>query len=132
MTTLTPSQLDQLIMQLKQDYQALMIEVRQELDNVGEQHRIDLLNNEPGDSGDESMASTLADFNLAVVDRHVHELRDIEAALRRIRDDVYGICSDCGDAIGFARLHAYPTAKRCLVCQEKHERAYAQAGHPSL
>ena len=132
MTTLTPSQLDQLVMQLKQDYQALMIEVRQELDNVGEKHRIDLLNNEPGDSGDESMASTLADFNLAVVDRHVHELRDIEAALRRIRDDAYGICSDCGDAIGFARLHAYPTAKRCIVCQQKHERGYAQTGHPSM
>ena len=132
MTTLTPSQLDQLVMQLKQDYQALMIEVRQELDNVGAQHRIDLLNNEPGDSGDESMASTLADFNLAVVDRHVHELRDIETALRRIREDAYGICSDCGDAIGFARLHAYPTAKRCIVCQQKHERGVAQTGHPSM
>jgi RNA polymerase-binding protein DksA len=132
MTTLTPSQLDQLVMQLKQDYQALLIEVREELENSGEQHRIDLLNREPGDSGDESMASTLADFNLAVVDRHVHALRDIEAALRRVRDEAYGVCIGCGDAINFARLQAYPTAKRCIVCQEKHEREYAQPGHSSM
>jgi RNA polymerase-binding protein DksA len=132
MTTLTPSQLDQLVMQLKQDYQALMIEVREELENSGQQHRIDLLNSEPGDSGDESMASTLADFNLAVVDRHVHALRDIEAALRRVKDESYGVCIGCGDDIEFARLQAYPTAKRCIVCQEKHEREYAQAGHPSM
>ncbi len=132
MTTLTPSHLDQLHMQLKKDYQALLIEVRQELENSGQQHRIDLLNREPGDSGDESMATALADFNLAVVDRHVHALHDIEAAFRRIKDEAYGVCIDCGDDIAFARLQAYPTAKRCIVCQEKREREYAQAGHPSM
>ena len=132
MTTLTPSQFDQLVMQLKQEYQALLIEVSQELENSGQQHRIELLNREPGDSGDESMASTLADFNLAVVDRHIHALRDIEAAFRRVKDDSYGVCIGCGDDIEFARLQAYPTAKRCIVCQEKYEREYAQAGHPSM
>jgi RNA polymerase-binding protein DksA len=132
MTTLTPPQLDQLVMQLKQDYQALLIEVRQALANSGEQHRIDLLNREPGDSGDESVANALADFNVAVADRHVHALRDIEGALRRVREGEYGVCIDCGDAIGFARLQAYPTAKRCIACQEKREREYAQGGHPRM
>jgi RNA polymerase-binding protein DksA len=132
MTTLTPSQHEQLVMQLKRDYQALLIEVRRELENTGDQHRIDLLNSEPGDSGDESMANALADFNVAVVDRHVHELRDIEATFRRIKDATYGVCIDCGDEIGFDRLQAYPTAKRCIVCQEKHEREYAQAGRHSM
>ena len=132
MTTLTPSQHEQLVMQLKRDYQALLIEVRRELENTGDQHRIDLLNSEPGDSGDESMANALADFNVAVVDRHVHELRDIEATFRCIKDATYGVCIDCGDEIGFDRLQAYPTAKRCIVCQEKHEREYAQAGRHSM
>ncbi len=132
MTTLTAPQFDQLVMQLKKDYQALLIEVRQELANSGNQHRIELLNREPGDSGDESLATSLADFNLAVVDRHVHELRDIEAAFRRIKDATYGICVDCGDNVSFARLQAYPTAKRCLACQEKYEREYAQGGHSSM
>jgi RNA polymerase-binding protein DksA len=130
MTTLTPPQLDQLVMQLKQDYQALLIE--EALANSGEQHRIDLLNREPGDSGDESVANALADFNVAVADRHVHALRDIEGALRRVREGEYGVCIDCGDAIGFARLQAYPAARRCIACQEKYEREYAQGGHPRM
>ncbi|OYW40709.1 MAG: conjugal transfer protein TraR [Hydrogenophilales bacterium 12-61-10] len=132
MTPLTPSQIDQLTLQLKKDYQALLIEVGQELANSGNQHRIELLNREPGDSGDESLASSLADFNLAVVDRHVHELRDIESTFKRFKDATYGVCVDCGDSISFARLQAYPTAKRCLACQEKHEREYAQGGHSSM
>ena len=132
MTTLSSSQLNQLVLQLKQDYQVVLAEVRQELENSGEQHRIDLLNNEPGDSGDESMASTLADFNMVVVDRHVHALRDIEAALRRVKEKTYGVCIDCGDAIAFARLHAYPTAKRCIECQERHERSAALSAHPAM
>jgi len=132
MPSLTPSQLDRFTTKLKQDYQVLLIEVRGELEHTGDQHRIDLLNREPGDSGDESMANALADFNVAIVDRQVRGMRDIEAALRRVRDGEYGVCVDCGTEIGVARLEAYPTAKRCIVCQEKRERDYAQEGHPKM
>ncbi len=93
MAPLTPSQIDQLVTQLKADYQVLLSEVRDELQNAGEQHRIDLLNNEPGDSGDESMASALADFNLTIVDRQVQGLRDIELAFQRIKNGEYGLWS---------------------------------------
>jgi len=132
MAALDSSQLDQLVEKLKTDYQALLREVRDELENTGDQHRIDLLNSEPGDSGDESMANALADFNVAQLDRHVQSLRDIEAALQRVRNGEYGVCTDCGDDVSFARLQAYPTAKRCIVCQEKREREYAQEGHPKM
>ena len=119
MAALDSSQLDQLVEKLKTDYQTLLREVRDELENTGDQHRIDLLNSEPGDSGDESMANALADFNVAQIDRHIQSLRDIEAALQRVKNGEYGVCTDCGDDVGFARLQAYPTAKRCIVCQEK-------------
>ena len=132
MATLKQSQLDQLVMQLKKDYQALLIEVREELENSGDRHRIDLLNSEPGDSGDESLATTLADLSVTTLDRHVHEIRDIEAAFQRLKKDEYGVCTDCGDDIPSTRLQAYPTAKRCIVCQEKREKQYAQAGHPKM
>lgn len=132
MAALTRSQLEQLNKKLKEDYQTLLREVRDELENTGDQHRIDLLNSEPGDTGDESMANALADFNVAILDRHVKELRDIEAAFQRIRDGEYGVCMDCGNDVGFPRLQAYPTAKRCIVCQEKRERQYAQEGHPKM
>ena len=132
MAILTHPQLEQLTRKLKEDYQTLLREVREELENSGNQHRIDLLNREPGDAGDESMANALADFNLAILDRHIDGMRDIEAALLRIRNGEYGVCIDCGNEVGFTRLQAYPTAKRCIVCQEQREKRYAQEGHPKL
>jgi len=132
MSALSPSQLDQLAKKLNENYQTLLREVRSELENSGNQHRIDLLNNEPGDSGDESMANALADFNLAILDRHIDDMRDIEAALQRIKNGEYGVCTDCGVDVAFARLQAYPTAKRCIVCQEKRERDYAHEGQPKM
>jgi DnaK suppressor protein len=132
MAALTQSQLDQLVEKLNENYRTLLDEARDELENTGNQHRIDLLNNEPGDSGDESMANALADFNVAQLDRHIEAMRDIEAALQRAKNGNYGVCIDCGDDVAFARLQAYPTAKRCIVCQEKREREYVQQGHPKL
>lgn len=132
MAALTQSQLDQLVEKLNENYRTLLDEARDELENTGNQHRIDLLNNEPGDSGDESMANALADFNVAQLDRHIEAMRDIEAALQRVKNGSYGVCIDCGDDVAFARLQAYPTAKRCIVCQQKHEKEYAQEGHPKL
>jgi DnaK suppressor protein len=129
MSALTPSQIDQLVMQLKRDYQTLLSEVREELKNSGNQHRIDMLNREPGDSGDESLATSLVDLNLTTLDRHVQAIRDIESTFKRIENDEYGVCVDCGDKIAFNRLQAYPTAKRCIVCQEKREKRYAREGH---
>lgn len=31
----------------------------------------------------------------------------------------------CGAAIGFKRLDAYPTAKRCIACQRRREKTRA-------
>jgi RNA polymerase-binding transcription factor len=132
MPILSQHQLDQLARKLREDYQTLVREVRNELENSGNQHRIDLLNSEPGDSGDESLANALADFNLTILDRHIDGIRDIEAALQRIRDGGYGVCIDCGEAVTFPRLMAYPTAKRCIACQEKREKRYVQEGHPKM
>jgi RNA polymerase-binding protein DksA len=132
MAALTPTQLDLLVTKLKEEYQILLREVRGELENSGNQHRIDLLNNEPGDSGDESMAVALADFNLTILDRHIDAIRDIEAALKRVKDGGYGVCTDCGVDIAFPRLQAYPTAKRCIACQEKREGNFAHEGHPKM
>jgi RNA polymerase-binding transcription factor DksA len=66
------------------------------------------------------------------MDRQVTELRDIEAAFARVKAGEYGVCVDCGQDIEFPRLKAYPTAKRCLQCQEKRERTFAHGGRPKL
>lgn len=132
MAALDQSQLEQLVQKLNDDNKALVREVRSGLENPADQHRIDLLNREPGDVGDESVADALADFNVARLDRQIQQMRDIDAAFQRIKDGAYGVCIDCGSDIGFKRLQAYPTAKRCIACQEKHEREYAHENQPKM
>jgi DnaK suppressor protein len=53
--------------------------------------------------------------------RHSNEMRQIEQAFVRIRQGTFGVCIDCESAIDFPRLLAYPTALRCMVCQEAFE-----------
>lgn len=86
----------------------------------------------PPDRGDEASADVVEDVRLADIRRDREEMRDIEAALGRMRLGNYGECTDCGETIGFVRLSAYPTAKRCRACQERHERRLARAVGASL
>lgn len=85
-----------------------------------------------GDVGDESVANLLADLDAAFIDRHVHELREVEAARARLKAGSYGACTDCRGAIEFERLEAYPTAARCERCALRHERTHAHEGTPTL
>lgn len=117
--------------QLKSRFMELRNEIREELlsyDN--EQYRE--LAGAVHDSGDESVADLLVDISLASIDRHVHEINDIDAALMRIAEGHYGICIECDSPIAFKRLLAYPAAKRCIVCQTLYERTYAAKITPDL
>lgn len=57
----------------------------------------------------------------AVINQDIEDVRDIMAARDRLAADTYGVCTDCGGAIGYERLLAYPTAKRCIRCQRSYE-----------
>lgn len=129
---LTQTQLDTLKGLLDRRYDALLEEVRDELEASENQQYVELLGRVPGDSADESVADALADLSLGVIDRHVRELRDIEATRARLREGRFGVCVDCGDDVGFERLKVYPTAKRCVRCQGQHERTHAHEGTPTL
>jgi DnaK suppressor protein len=72
---------------------------------------------------DDGLADAAAEMDVALVKRESVELQDVEAALARIADGSYGVCIACEGEIDRARLNAYPTAKRCLHCQEEYERA---------
>ncbi|WP_410787709.1 TraR/DksA family transcriptional regulator [Kribbella sp. C-35] len=49
-------------------------------------------------------------------------LNQIEFALTRIEDGTYGVCDNCGNAIGKGRLQAFPRATLCVSCKERQER----------
>ncbi len=125
-------QMTELAKRLDERHAALLEEVRDELEASQNTQYIELIDGAPGDEGDQSMGDALADLNLAIIDRHVRELREIEAAKERIADRTFGSCLDCGDDIAYERLASYPTAQRCVVCQAQHERTYAHERTPTL
>jgi DnaK suppressor protein len=49
-------------------------------------------------------------------------LNEIDGALRRIEDGMYGVCADCGRQIAEERLDARPWASLCIDCARRAER----------
>lgn len=84
------------------------------------------------DRGDEAVADVIADTDSSLASRHFEEWRAVGRALDRIASGEYGTCIDCSEPIAAARLHAAPSAERCVVCQERHDRAYAHGARPAL
>ena len=129
---LTQAQLSKVKKELDRRYGALLEEVRDELEASENQQIVELMGRTPADSADASFADALADLNVDLIDRHVHEIRDIEAARQRIDKKSFGICIDCEADVGYERLMAYPTAKRCMPCQQQREKTYGHQATPKL
>ena len=53
-------------------------------------------------------------------------LRNIRAALVRIKDDTFGACLCCRTTIGLRRLRAVPWTPLCIRCQEAADRNDAE------
>ena len=63
------------------------------------------------------------EFSLGIASNDRQFLYEIEDALKRIEDGLYGICEDCKNPISKSRLKALPHARLCVKCQEKKEKA---------
>ncbi|MFO1318093.1 MAG: TraR/DksA family transcriptional regulator [Burkholderiales bacterium] len=131
MAALTRAQREQIKSGLTERRRTLLGRIREELLKSGEQHFVDLAGR-VHDTGDESVASLLADVDAARAHHDFEEFRATEAALARVDEQSFGQCDDCGTDIAFGRLMAYPTANRCITCQTRHESQYAHAGTPRL
>jgi len=53
--------------------------------------------------------------------RRRQKLLQIDAALKRIEDDDFGFCQECGEDIAPARLEVDPTALLCITCASAKE-----------
>ncbi|MBN2510172.1 MAG: TraR/DksA family transcriptional regulator [Spirochaetales bacterium] len=52
----------------------------------------------------------------------IKRLNLIDAALVRLKNGRYGVCTDCGKPISKERLEAIPYALKCIECQALSER----------
>ncbi|MFA6171432.1 MAG: TraR/DksA C4-type zinc finger protein [Patescibacteria group bacterium] len=75
---------------------------------------------EYGNKSDEN-AQEISEYSANIVTEKILEgtLRDIEAALKRIKDGSYGICKYCKNEINPKRLLARPFASACVECKKK-------------
>jgi RNA polymerase-binding transcription factor DksA len=48
---------------------------------------------------------------------------DVDEALRRLYNGVYGTCESCGQPIARERLEVVPHARLCVRCKEREEKA---------
>ncbi|MBX7165647.1 MAG: TraR/DksA family transcriptional regulator [Pirellulales bacterium] len=62
------------------------------------------------------------EFTLSLMESEGVTLEQIEQALERIEDGVYGECDECGVKIPKARLEAIPYTSLCVKCASKAER----------
>ena len=79
------------------------------------------------DAGEETAYDNhLADTATETYDRELdytleensgHVLAEIDAALKRIEEGTYGVCTNCGKEIPEDRLEALPWATLCIDCQ---------------
>jgi DnaK suppressor protein len=56
---------------------------------------------------------------LGIVESLKEQLDSVDAALRKVDDGSYGICSNCGKPISEARLEGKPESIFCIDCQSK-------------
>ena len=126
-TPLTASERAALEAKLRARRDELRAEIAAQLKNQDDPRLVGL-RNRMEDTDDWAVADAMAAMDIASVSRVLAILTDVEAALARLADGSYGECVDCGVPIPFARLSAYPAAKRCVGCQEIAEALLRRSG----
>ncbi|MCC2335186.1 TraR/DksA family transcriptional regulator [Cellulomonas wangsupingiae] len=86
----------------------------------------DLLRNSGDGAGDDqadSGSSALErEHELTLVNNTRDLLEQTSHALDRLAAGTFGVCESCGQAIGKARLQAFPRAMLCVTCKQREER----------
>ncbi|MEK6649123.1 MAG: TraR/DksA C4-type zinc finger protein [Actinomycetota bacterium] len=102
-----------------------LVRLKNEL--VAAEIEMDVLIRESGEgAGDDQVDAGTKTFEREHEMSLVINARDMvlqtERALARIDVKTYGLCEECGNSIGKARLQVFPRATLCMVCKAKEER----------
>jgi DnaK suppressor protein len=79
------------------------------------------------DQGESSEVDIQEDIEFALIQMKSETLNKVNEALRRLEEDTYGNCFECGEEIAEPRLRALPFALRCKDCEEARETAELRA-----
>ncbi len=73
------------------------------------------------DEADYASQVTRYTLDIALRERELVQMREIQQALNLLDSPEFGRCRECGDDIATARLLAKPSATLCVCCQEDYE-----------
>ncbi|MFD7298263.1 TraR/DksA family transcriptional regulator [Streptomyces sp. NPDC059897] len=76
------------------------------------------------DDADTGTKNITREHEMALAANAREMLLQTERALERLDAGTYGLCENCGNPIGKARMQAFPRATLCVECKQKQERRY--------
>jgi DnaK suppressor protein len=97
---------------IERQLQELKLELTTRLEGI----QADLSSGRSRDSEERAQENENEEVLQALAEDARSEIREIDAALARIREGSYGNCISCGEDIAVARLQAYPMAAKCMSC----------------
>lgn len=62
------------------------------------------------------------EFSLGLASNERRFLYELDDALKKVEEGLFGVCEDCKKLISKTRLKAVPYARLCVKCQEKKEK----------
>jgi DnaK suppressor protein len=111
-----------------EELRTILIELRDEIVNKISQEMGTKVDEDPRmstlstmDIGDLSQLDLDEDIDYTLLNMQIERLREVEDALDRLEEGIYGVCEDCGASINLERLKVLPFTTCCVQCQEKRE-----------
>lgn len=108
----------------RERYREILQGQLQELIGHGSQ-AVHEMSGEPGDElpdpSDRATAEEERNWSLRLRDRDRKLAAKIEAALARLEDGTFGLCTRCGRPISAERLRARPVTDLCIQCKTETE-----------
>jgi DnaK suppressor protein len=73
------------------------------------------------DSADQSAQDVDQGIDYSLLEMKYEQYKDIADAFRKLENNTYGICEECGGDISIKRLEVNPLARYCIECKTRRE-----------
>jgi DnaK suppressor protein len=73
------------------------------------------------DSADQSALDVDQGIDYSLLEMKYEQYKDIADAFRKLQNNTYGLCEECGQEIDIKRLQVNPLARFCIACKTKKE-----------
>jgi len=73
------------------------------------------------DSADQSALDMDQGIDYSLLELKYEQYKDIADAFRKLQNNSYGQCEECGEEIDIKRLEVSPLARYCITCKTKKE-----------